>query len=60
MKIKIDSDRKEPMLICLVEGPEISCYFNENIINLNSSIPNGGTLIIQQIKVLAMNVNYYL
>jgi hypothetical protein len=60
MKSKIDSDRKEPSRICLVEGPEIGYYFNENLINFNSSIPNGGTLITQQNKIIAMNVNHYL
>lgn len=60
LKNKIEADYQKPCTICLVEGPETAFYFDKEDIRFNSSIPSGGTLITQQNKILAMNIEHYL
>ena len=60
IKNKIEADYQKPCTLCLVEGPETGYYFDQEEIRFNSSIPSGGTLITQQNKIVAMNVEHYL
>jgi len=60
IKNKMEADYQKPCTICLVERPETAYYFDKEDIRFNSSIPSGGTLITQQYKILAMNVEHYL
>lgn len=60
MQNRIDSKIKEPSKICLVESPEIAYYFDGNKVTFSSIIPNGGTLLSQKNKIIAMNVSHYL
>lgn len=60
IKSKIETSHQKPCQICLVEGPETAYYFEKDSICFNNSIPCGGTLITQQNKILAMNVDHYL
>ena len=60
IKNKLESDKNQQARICLVEGPEIANYFEGEQININNSIPSGGTLVTQQNKIIAMNANHYL
>ncbi len=60
MKNKIEADRGRTIKMCLVEGPDISYYFEGDAIEFSTSIPSGGTLLTQDNKVIAMNVKHYL
>jgi hypothetical protein len=59
-KKSIEENRKNPCVICLVEGPEIGYYFEEDKITFNSSIPSGGTLVTAENQILAMNTHHYI
>jgi hypothetical protein len=56
----MEADYQKPCTICLVEGPETAYYFDKEDIRFNINIPGGGTLITQQNKIVAMNVEHYL
>ena len=60
IKNKIETDYNKPCSICLVEGPETAYYFDKDAITFSTSIPRGGTLLTQENKILAMNVEHYL
>ena len=60
IKNKIETDKKKPCRICLVEGPDTAYYFEEDQITFSNRPPHGGTLLTQQNKVIAMNVQHYL
>ncbi|RAR73690.1 hypothetical protein [Flavobacterium aciduliphilum] len=60
MKNKIETDRNRTIKMCLVEGPDISYYFEGDTIEFSTSIPSGGNLITQDYKVIGMNVKHYL
>jgi hypothetical protein len=60
IKKKIESDRNLEFSICLVEGPEIAYYFKENSFVFNASIPRGGTLLTQENKIIAVNIEHYI
>jgi hypothetical protein len=60
MKNKIEKEKGKPIKMCLVEGPETSYYFDEDGINFSTNIPGGGTLLSQDNKIIAMNVNHYI
>ncbi len=46
--------------ICLVEGPESAYYFEGDSVTFSDKIPHGGTLVTQQNKIIAMNVDHYI
>ncbi len=60
IKNKIETDYNKPCSICLVEGPETAYYFDKDAITFSTIIPRGGTLLTQENKILAMNVEHYL
>ncbi|WP_297516080.1 hypothetical protein [Flavobacterium sp.] len=60
IKNQIESKRKEPCEICLVETKDKAFYFQEDTISLNTSIPYGGTLTTLENKIIASNVEHYL
>ena len=60
MKNKIETDKGKAVKMCLVEGPETSYYFDEEGISFSTNIPGGGTLLTQDNKIIAMNVNHYI
>jgi hypothetical protein len=60
MKNKIETDKGKAVKMCLVEGPETSYYFDEEGISFSKNIPGGGTLLTQDNKIIAMNVNHYI
>jgi len=60
IKTKIETDKNRTCRICLVEGPAIAYYFEEDKITFSNSPPNGGTLFTQQNKIIAMNVQHYI
>ncbi len=60
IKSLIEKKIKVPCRLSLVEGPDKAYYFEDDTITFNSSIPNGGTLLTQDEKVLAMNVKHYI
>ena len=60
MKNKIETDKGKAVKMCLVEGPETSYYFDEEGISFSTNIPGGGTLLTQDNKMIAMNVNHYI
>jgi hypothetical protein len=60
MKNKIETDKGKAVKMCLVEGPETSYYFDEYGINFSTNIPACGTLLTQDNKMIAMNVNHYI
>ena len=59
-KASIEQNRNAPCIICLVEGPEIGYYFENDTVSFNKSIPSGGTLITQDNKIIALNVKHYI
>jgi hypothetical protein len=59
-KNNIEKDIKKPCEICLVEGPDIGYYFEEDKITFNSSIPSGGNLITAENQILAKNTHHYI
>jgi hypothetical protein len=60
IKNKIETDKNKPCKICLVEGPNTAYYFEEDKITFSHTPPYGGTLLTQQNKVIAMNMQHYL
>ena len=60
VKSRIEADKNRQARICLVEGPEIAYYFEESEITFSTSIPYGGTLVTQENKIIAMNVQHYI
>ena len=60
IKDKIETDYNKHCNICLVEGPETAYYFDKYDITFSTNIPRGGTLLTQDNKILAMNVEHYL
>jgi hypothetical protein len=60
MKNKIEADRGGTVKMCLVEGPDVSYYFEGDTIDFSTNIPGGGTLLTQDHKVIGMNVKHYL
>lgn len=60
MKNKIETDRGKTVKMCLVEGLDVSYYFEGDKIDFSTSIPGGGTLLTQDYKVIGMNVKHYL
>jgi hypothetical protein len=59
IKNKLESDKNQKARICLVEGPKITYYFEGDDITFSTSIPDGGTLVTQQDKILAMNTEHF-
>lgn len=59
IKTKIETDFNKECNICLVEGPETAYYFDKETITFSARIPNGGTLLTQENKILAMNTAHY-
>jgi hypothetical protein len=59
-KASIEENRKAPCILCLVEGPEIGYYFENDTVSFNKSIPSGGTLVTQENKIIASNVKHYI
>ncbi|MCS5488910.1 hypothetical protein [Algoriphagus limi] len=59
-KIEFEEEWKAPVRLCLVEDPETANYFEGREINPSHSIPNGGTLLNQSSKIIAMNSDHYL
>ncbi len=59
VKSKIEADKNREAKICLVEGPEIAYYFDGDSVTFSDKIPYGGTLVTQQNKIIAMNVDHY-
>lgn len=60
VKSKIEADKNREARICLVEGPEAAYYFEGDSITFSDKIPHGGTLVTQQNKIIAMNVDHYI
>jgi len=60
VKSRIEADKNRQARICLVEGPEIAYFFEESEITFSTSIPYGGTLVTQENKIIAMNVQHYI
>ena len=60
VKSKIEAGKNREANICLVEGPEIAYYFNGDSVKFSDKIPHGGTLVTQQNKIIAMNVDHYI
>lgn len=59
-KASIEENRNAPCILCLVEGPEIGYYFENDTVSFNKSIPSGGTLVTQENKIIALNVKHYI
>jgi hypothetical protein len=57
---KIEAERGGTIKMCLVEGPDVSYYFEGDTIDFSTNIPGGGTLLTQDHKVIGMNVKHYL
>lgn len=60
MKNKIEADSGKIIKMCLVEGPEVSYYFDGVDINFSTNIPGYGALLTQDYKVIGMNAKHYL
>jgi hypothetical protein len=60
VKSKIEADKNREARICLVEGPESAYYFEGDSVTFSDKIPHGGTLVTQQNKIIAMNVDHYI
>lgn len=60
MKSKIEADKNREARICLVEGPELAYNFEGDLVTFSDKIPRGGTLITQQNKIIAMNIDHYI
>lgn len=60
VKSKIEADKNREASICLVEGPKTAYYFDGDKVTFSEKIPYGGTLVTQQNKIIAMNVNHYI
>lgn len=60
VKSKIEADKNREARICLVEGPETAYYFEGDSVTFSDKIPYGGTLVTQQNKILAMNIDHYI
>jgi hypothetical protein len=60
VKSRMGTDKNRQARICLVEGPEIAYFFEESEITFSTSIPYGGTLVTQENKIIAMNVQHYI
>jgi len=59
VKSRMEADKNKDARICLVEGPEIAYYFDGDSVTFSDKIPYGGTLVTQQNKIIAMNVDHY-
>jgi hypothetical protein len=57
---KIETDRGEIVKMCLVEGLEVSYYFDGDAINFSTNFPGNGIFLTQDYKVIGMNVKHYL
>ena len=60
IKNKIETDKNKPCRICLVEDPNTAYYFEDDQITFSNRPPHGGSLLTQENKVIAMNVQHYL
>ena len=60
MKNKIEVDKGENVKMSLVEGPDVSYYFDKDEIKFSTNIPSGGTLLTQDNKVIGLNVKHHL
>ena len=60
VKEKIETDKKIPVRICLVESEKIAYYFEGDQISFNSNIPNGGTLVTQTQKIIGMGISHFI
>jgi len=49
-----------PWKMCLVLSPSISHFFEDNIFSFSEEIPEGGSLIDSNYKVLALNSSHYI
>lgn len=49
----------KPWKMCLVLSPSISHFFEDNIFSFSEEIPDGGSLIDSNYKVLALNSLHY-
>jgi hypothetical protein len=56
----MEADKNRQARICLVEGPEIAYFFEGDEVTFSNSIPYGGTLVTQENKIIAMNVQHYI
>jgi hypothetical protein len=50
----------KPWKMCLVLSPSISHFFEDNIFSFSEEIPDGGSLIDSNYKVLALNSLHYI
>lgn len=57
---KIKSKTNNDPQLCLVLGKNRAIYYENGKFKENSSIPQGGTLIDQNNKTLAINANHYI
>lgn len=60
MKNKIEADKQKTIKMCLIEGPTIAYFFDENGIKFSTDIPSGGVLLTVDHKVIGMNIKHYL
>jgi len=60
IKAMIEEKKGKPARLCLVEAVDIGYYFDNDEIKFNKSIPAGGTLLTQDLKVIRMNGNHYI
>lgn len=59
-KEKIENDTQRPCRICLVESPTKGYYFEGNEIIPSNDIPDGGTLLCLEGRIIAINTKHYL
>jgi hypothetical protein len=50
----------KPWKMCLVLSPSISHFFEDSIFSFSEEIPDGGSLIDSNYKVLALNSLHYI
>lgn len=60
IKLKLKADMKNKVRLALVEKKDAVWFFDEDEPVFRTTIPRGGTLVDQQMKVIAMNSDHFL
>ena len=60
LKINLEKENNSKYRVCLVEGPNNAVYFEGNEIITHTSIPKGGFLLSQDLKVIGKFVSHHI